>query len=142
MNLSKDFTLEELISSNTARARKIDNTPNQVTHIKLHRLANEILQPIRDSWGKPIKVTSGYRCPKLNAAIKGAKTSQHMNGEAADIKAIGSTNRELFNHIKKMIENGEIKVGQLIWEKGNKTEPQWVHVSLPYRKINNILYLI
>lgn len=142
MQLSKDFTLEELISSNTARARKIDNNPSQREIDNLYKLANEVLQPIADSWNKPIKITSGYRSPRLNAAIKGAKNSQHVKGEAADIKAIGATNKELFEHIEKMIKTKQLKVGQLIWERGTKQEPQWVHVSLPYVKVNNILYLI
>ena len=93
MNLSKDFTLEELISSNTARAKKIDNTPSEAAKQKLQKLATEVLQPIRDSWGLPIRITSGYRSPKLNAAIKGSKTSQHVLGEAVDIKAVGKTNK-------------------------------------------------
>lgn len=64
-----------------------------------------------------------------------------MNGEAADICATGGrTNSHLFSVIKGMIDNGEIKVGQLIWEYGTKKEPNWVHVSLPYTKVNKILY--
>jgi uncharacterized protein YcbK (DUF882 family) len=141
MNLTKNFTLEELYRSATATSKKIDNTPNSEITAKLTKLAKEILQPIRDELGKPIRVTSGYRSPKLNTAVGGSKTSQHMKGEAADLQLIGGKNAELFNVIKNMINSGKLKVGQLIWEYGTKTEPNWVHVSLPYSKVNNILYL-
>jgi uncharacterized protein YcbK (DUF882 family) len=140
-NLSDNFTLEELISSNTAKAKGIDNTPGAIEKQNLKLLAQTVLQPIRDKYGKPISVTSGYRCPKLNAAVGGSKTSQHLKGQAADIKCTATTKAELFNLIKGMINKGELTVGQLIWEYGTKKEPNWIHVSLPYTKKNNILYL-
>lgn len=141
MQLSKNFTLEELVASDTAKKKGISNTPNATQIASLKKLCETILQPIRDKYGKPIKVTSGYRCLKLNTAVKGSKTSQHVKAQAADIQAYDGNNAELFNIIKKMIENKEIKVGQLIWEYGTKKNPNWVHVSLPYTKVNNILYL-
>ena len=107
----------------------------------IRRLCKEILQPIRDKYGHAITVTSGYRCPKLNAAIGGVKSSQHLLGEAADIKCTATSKAKLFNIIKDMIKSGEIKVGQLIWEYGTKKEPNWIHVSLPYKKVNQIIYL-
>lgn len=140
-NLSDNFTLEELISSNTAKAKGIDNTPGAIEKQNLKLLAQTVLQPIRDKYGKPISVTSGYRCPKLNAAVGGSKTSQHLKGQAADIKCTATSKAELFNLIKDMINKGELTVGQLIWEYGTKKEPNWIHVSLPYTKKNNILYL-
>ena len=97
---SKNFTYEELVNSATAKRLKIDNTPNEEQKEKLKRLAVEILQPIRDKYGKPIVVTSGFRCAKLNNAVGGAKTSQHCKGEAADIRSVSDTrkdNFELFN---------------------------------------------
>lgn len=141
MKLSENFTLEELTASITAANRKIDNTPDKAALESLTKLCKEVLQPIRNKYGHSIIVTSGYRCPKLNAAVGGAKTSQHMKGQAADIKCTATAKAELFHLIKKMIENKEIKVGQLIWEYGSKTEPSWIHVSLPYNKVNQILYL-
>lgn len=141
MQITKNFTLEELYASNTARAKGIDNTPDSEVKAKLERLAKEILQPIRDKYGHSITVTSGYRCPKLNAAVKGSKTSQHVKGEAADIKCTATSKAYLFNLIKQMIKNKEITVGQLIWEYGTRKEPSWIHVSLPYRKVNSILYI-
>lgn len=139
--LSENFSLEEMIASDTARIRKIDNTPTPAVKVKLERLCKEILQPIRDKYGHAITVTSGYRSPKLNAAVGGAKNSQHMTGEAADIKCTATSKATLFNLIKGMIASKEIKVGQLIWEYGTKKEPNWIHVSLPYKKTNQIIYL-
>lgn len=134
---SKNFTYEELVSSATAKRLKIDNTPNEEQKEKLKRLAVEILQPIRDKYGKPIVVTSGFRCAKLNNAVGGAKTSQHCKGEAADIRSVSDSikdNKELFNLVLQMLKDKEIKVGQLIDEYGYN----WVHVSLPRNgKVNN-----
>ena len=140
--LTENFTLEELIQSATAEAKGIKNVPNSAELSNLKAVA-KLLQSIRNKYGKPIKVSSGFRCKQLNKAVGGSATSQHLSGEAADIKATGKgcTNAALFKCIKGMIESGEIRVGQLIWEYGTQTNPQWVHVSLPYRKVNNILYL-
>ena len=138
--LTPNFTLEELYTSATANRKGINNYPpeSMMKHIK--ELA-ELLQKIRDKYGYPIHVNSGYRCLALNNAVGGSKTSQHVIGQAADIVATGGrTNAHLFNVIKEMITSGEIQVGQLIWEYGTRQEPNWVHVSLPYSKVNNILY--
>lgn len=141
MKLTKNFTLEELVFSITANNHGINNTPSAEARACLKRLAVEILQPIRDAWGKPIVISSGYRCPKLNAIVGGVKNSQHILGQAADIKASNpGENGKLHALIKRMVKNGQIKVGQLIWEYGNKTNPKWVHVSLPrVGKTNNQL---
>ena len=132
MELTKNFTLEELTASSTARARKIDNTPGESHVANLRKLAETILQPVRDKWGKPVVITSGYRCPALNKAVGGVATSQHLNGEAADIN-LGKANPELFLLMKRMVENGEITVGQLLDENGGS----WIHVSLPNAKWKN-----
>lgn len=142
MKITENFSLEELISSETARKRGINNTPSESIKNSLIKLTEDILQPIRDRYGKPIKVTSGYRSPQLNKIIGGAKTSQHMYGEAADLKASDGDNRKLFNLILEMIKSGEITVGQCIWEYGTKQQPRWVHISLPNSKHKNqVLYL-
>ena len=134
------FGLEELLNSPTALAKKIPNLPSWEGVEKLKRLAVEILDPIRKKLGKPVHVGSGYRCPALNKAVKGAKNSQHTQFEAADIES--DNNRELWDLVKKMVEDGEIVVGQLIWEYGTKQCPGWVHVSLPTEKHRNqILYI-
>lgn len=125
MNLSSNFTLEEMIFSSTASRLRIPNNPDKIQIANLRRLCLQILQPIRDKYGEPIRVTSGYRCPGLNNAVGGVSTSQHLHGEAADI--ISSNNRKLWDLITSMIKKGEIRVGQLINEK-NLT---WIHISLP-----------
>ena len=143
MKLSKNFSLEELVFSITANNHGINNTPNAEVKAALKRLAVEVLQPIRDAWGQPIVVTSGYRCPKLNAAVGGVKGSQHLLGQAADIKATNpKDNGKLHACIKKLVQSKKINVGQLIWEYGSKTCPKWVHVSLPRvgKKNNQLLY--
>ena len=93
-----------------------------------------VLDPIRRMWGRPIIVNSGYRCPKLNAAVGGSATSQHMKGEAADITAGDPTkNKELFD----MIERSAIPFDQLIDEKGYR----WIHVSYRPNGRRNVLHL-
>lgn len=139
--LSANFTLEELIASTTAAQKKINNTPNMCEKENLQRLATLILQPIRNKYGKAITVNSGFRCAALNKAVNGSSTSQHLTGSAADISCTATSKAKLFALIKQMVESGEIKVGQLIWEYGSKTEPNWIHVSLPYSKVNQILYI-
>lgn len=132
MQLTKNFTLEELTRSDTARLRGIDNSPGVVHVDNLRRLAETILQPVRDKWGRPITVTSGYRSPALNRFLKGASaTSQHMQGEAADI--ISDDTPALYRLMKQMMEAGEITVGQLLDENGGS----WIHVSLPNGKWKN-----
>lgn len=142
MKLSKNFTLEELVFSITANNQGIVNTPNAEAKKALKRLAVEVLQPIRDAWGQPVIVSSGYRCPRLNAAVGGVKNSQHVLGQAADIKAVNpSDNGKLFRCIRWLVQQKKIKVGQLIWEYGSKSNPKWVHVSLPTTKlVNQVVY--
>lgn len=144
-NLSKNFTLEEMIKSSTATAKKIDNTPNQEQIDNLKRLCNEIMQPIREAWGDSIIVSSGYRCPKLNTAVGGSKTSQHMTGAACDFSAKDKKkNGELFHLILSMIKDKKITCRQLIWEYGDKKNPRWIHISTQdkqhQKRENQILY--
>lgn len=142
MRLTDNFTLEELVASTTAQRRGIDNTPSESVKQNLRLLAEKVLQPIRNEYGHPITVTSGYRCVKLNTAVGGAKTSQHLTGCAADIKCAYTSKAYLFRLIKKMVQTGKIHVGQLIWEYGSVDEPSWIHVSLPSAtKRDQILYL-
>lgn len=140
MKLTKNFTLEELTASSTAKRFGFKNEPNKEQIDKLRLLCEEVLQPIREAYGKPITVSSGFRSKELNTMIHGAKNSQHLKGEAADIHSVSDSikdNKELFNLIVKMIKDGKIKVGQLI----NEQNYNWIHISLPYTKINQILNL-
>lgn len=133
--LSENFTLEELLVSSTANKYGIDNTPDATAKANLTMLCNKLLQPIRDSYGKAIIVTSGYRCAKLNAKVGGSKSSQHCKGQAADIndgagykqsgEARYEANAKLFEHI---YDKGGYD--QLINEfPDSKGRPQWIHVS-------------
>lgn len=117
----KHFTIEQMTESSTAKAKDIDNTPSQEILAKLQKLIEAILDPLREWYGKPIRVNSGYRCEALNEAIGGSKTSQHCLGEAADITA-GSKeeNEKLFNYIKD-----NLPFDQLI----NESDFSWIHVS-------------
>lgn len=117
----KHFTIEEMTESSTAKARDIDNTPSKDIEAKLQKLIEAVLDLLREWYGKPIRVNSGYRCEALNEAIGGSKTSQHCLGEAADITA-GSKeeNEKLFNYIKD-----NLPFDQLI----NESDFSWIHVS-------------
>lgn len=136
--LSKNFSLNELTYSSTARANKVDNIPDRWELENLKKLCNEVLQPIRDKYKKSIFVTSGYRNPIVNRLVNGSSTSQHMLGQAADITTGSkSGNKKLFDMIVKMLEDKEITVGQLLDEK----DYSWIHISLPYKKVNQVLHL-
>ena len=116
------FTVKELTRSVTAEALKIDNTPTAEAEENLKALINNVLDPLREAYGNPITVTSGYRSPRLNAAVGGVKTSQHQRGQAADITA-GSPaeNKKIFDLAREL----NLPFCQLIDEKKYK----WVHIS-------------
>nr|DAL88012.1 MAG TPA: peptidase [Caudoviricetes sp.] len=121
----KYFTIEELTRSSTATKRGIDNTPTPEIKANLERLVDKVLDGLREIYGKPITVNSGYRCPELNKAVGGSKTSDHMNGFSVDITA--SCKKE--NAILFQIIKDNFDFDQLIWEKGNSEYPDWIHVS-------------
>ena len=100
----KYFSINELSKSNTAIARKLDNTPSKEVITNLEALVDNILDPLREMYGKPIIVTSGYRSPEVNRSVNGATSSQHVRGEAADI-TVGTKegNKELFDIIKEKL---------------------------------------
>lgn len=129
MKISNNFTWEEMTRSATAKRLGIDNTIQDRYKANMERLVNTILQPLRDAYGKPIVVTSGFRCYSLNKAVGGSKTSDHMIGCAADIRSVSDTlkdNLELFELIKKL----NLPYRQLIYEYGTyKSGPDWTHVS-------------
>jgi len=128
MNLTEHFTLAEFVRSETADRKHIDNTPTPEVVSNLRALCRNILEPARVSFGAPIYITSGYRCPALNAAVGGKPTSQHLRGEAADLQVQGVKNlRKLYNAIKS---HGVFD--QLLYET-NRTGAKWIHVSYtPY----------
>lgn len=118
----KYFSIDELTRSDTAARLHIDNTPDRDTVRCLELLVDNILDPLRARYGRPIYVTSGYRCRRLNDAVGGVRNSQHTLGQAADI-TVGSPddNRQLYSLIKQM----RLPYDQLI----DEHDMQWIHVS-------------
>lgn len=134
MKLSKNLTLREATKSLTAIRNGIDNTPSEPVINRLKEIAEHVFQPVRDHFGVPIAVSSGYRSKELNAAIGGSRTSQHMAGEALDLDAdvYGKiTNKQIFDFIKD-----NLTFDQMIWEYGDDNEPNWVHVSYKHNGEN------
>ena len=127
MKLSENFSLQELLKSQTALRKGIDNKPTDPSVVtNLQVLCEKVLQPVRDHFGKPVVINSGYRSPKLNKAIGGSNKSQHTKGEAADIEIPGLSNKELAEYIED-----NLPFDQLILEFYNGVDPNsgWVHVS-------------
>ena len=130
----KYFTIKELCKSSTATQRGIDSTPNSEIVSNLEQLVDKILDPLREEYGKPIRVNSGYRCEKLNKAVRGSNTSQHRYGLAADITA-GSKheNKNLFMLAQQL----NLPFDQLIDEKNYS----WIHISFSKKPRKQILHL-
>jgi zinc D-Ala-D-Ala carboxypeptidase len=128
MKLSNSFNLIEFTSSETASRRGIDNTPSIAVIENLKLLCENVLQPLRDKYGKSINITSGYRSPKLNKAIGGSATSQHCFGQAADIQVDKKDYLKVWEILKSL------PFDQIIWEFGNESAPDWIHVSYVHGK--------
>ena len=125
IRISKNFTLEELTASDTARAKGIKNEPGNMEVVNLCILVHYILQPLRDWWGKSINISSGFRCKELNRLVGGVTNSQHLKGQAVDIDIKGdlTIGKKLFQYIRENLE-----FDQLIWEH-SKSGVYWIHVS-------------
>lgn len=125
--LSEHFSFGELIRSETAARKGIDNTPPDELIPKLQRLCEQLLEPIRAHYGKPFRPNSGYRSEELNREIGGSASSQHCLGEAVDIEIHGVSNYALSVWISE-----NLKFDKLILECYHPGEPNsgWVHVSL------------
>lgn len=123
----KYFTFNEFERSDTAYRHAIDNSIPEAAKAGIAELVDKVLDPLREAWGGPITVTSGYRCPLLNKAVGGVPTSLHVRGEAADI----TTGNEVDNaRLFHMIIDMGLPFDQLIFEKGDiHTGPAWIHVS-------------
>jgi len=127
MKISKNLSLAEVTKSATAMRHGIANEPTQEHLQNLKLVAESVFQPIREHFGMPLGVSSGYRSEALNELIGGSKTSQHSKGEALDLDADiygGITNAEVFRYIRFNLD-----FDQLIWEFGTDQEPAWVHCS-------------
>ena len=126
MKLSEHLDLSEVIRSDSAKRNGISNMPTNEHIANFMLLAEKIFEPIREHFGVPIRISSGYRSKELNAKIGGSATSQHCKGQAIDIDMDGTslTNKQIFDYIKD-----NLPFDQLIWEFGNEDNPDWVHVS-------------
>lgn len=130
----KFFTIKELTKSDVAKRSRINNVPSKQEEQNLIALVDNILDPLREAYGKPIIVTSGFRCERLNKLIKGSKTSQHRLGQAADIRTVEDTkeeNKKLFELVKEL----NLPFDQLI----NEYDFDWIHVSYSPRHRRQIL---
>ena len=123
--ISKNFTLDELTSSATAKQMRIINAPGVDEVCNLCALVHNVLQPLRDAMGEAIKIGSGYRCPQLNKAVGGVSNSQHMKGEAADLCIDGDLKKGR-KWMTWIMEHCDFD--QLIMEH-NAKGTYWVHVS-------------
>ena len=137
MNLSKNFTLNELTKSQEAIRLGINNTPSDEHILNLKTLCANILQPIRDFYQMPVSVSSGYRSPELCKAIGSSSTSQHARGEAVDFEVFNIANKDLSDWIVANLD-----YDQCILEFWNINEPNsgWVHCSFS-TKYNRRQYL-
>ena len=130
----KYFTIKELCKSSTAISKNIDNSPNSEVVQNLIQLVDNILDPLREKYGKPIIVNSGYRCKVLNKVIGGSKNSQHCCGLAADITAKSKIeNKKLFDLIIEL----DLPYDQLI----DESDFSWIHVSFSKKPKKQILHL-
>ena len=126
MKLSDNFSLIEFTKSQTAERKGIENNPNEIHTIAMAELCLNVLERVRSAFGKPVMINSGYRSPALCEAIGSKPTSQHCDGEAADIEIFGVSNYDLAKYIEK-----NLNFDQLILECWDGVEPNsgWVHVS-------------
>jgi len=131
--ISKHISDKESVYSRTALRRGVDNTPTEEHKNNMVKLAEEVFEPLRAYVGGPVKINSFYRSPKLNKVIGGSSKSQHCNGQAIDIDdTFGrATNAEMYNFIKENLD-----FDQMIWEFGDDSNPNWVHVSYVSPKEN------
>lgn len=129
INISKHVSFLEATNSQTAKRLGINNTPSEAIIETMKLTAEKVFEPLREKVGA-IRISSFYRCPDLNRAIGGSKSSQHCKGEAIDMSGIKVTNAKLFEEALKLDE-----FDQLIWEFGDEVEPDWIHIS--YSKTHN-----
>ena len=122
------FTISELTASDTAKARGIDNSPTTEVRANLVALIGTLLDPLREAWKSPIKVTSGYRCSVLNRAVGGSSTSAHLYGCAADIEPLNGKIAEFKAFCKSYFVHRRRLYDQVILEDNGKSE--WVHIGL------------
>ena len=124
------FTIDELCHSDTAIALGIENKPNEEIKSHLVQLVEELLDPLREAWGSGIKVTSGYRCARLNKALKGSSpTSAHLAGFAADLVPINGDIAGFKKFTVRWLKENNIQFDQCLLETNGKGS-QWLHLGL------------
>lgn len=131
MNLSPHFTLAEMTVSQAASRKGIPNVPNAEAIKALTLLCEKVLEPVRQHYGRPVVITSGYRSPRVNVAVGGSATSAHCKGEAADFTVPGVSNLAVCRWIER-----NLNYDQLIYEFG---EGGWIHVGYSPRMRNQEL---
>ena len=138
MNLTENVSLKELTKSESATRFGISNEPTEEALSNLQKLATHILQPVRDHFGKPLIITSGYRSPELCLKIGSTTTSQHTKGQAADFEIGGIANKDLSDWIHQNLD-----YDQLILEfwKPEDANSGWVHCSFKGEGQNRKQYL-
>jgi uncharacterized protein YcbK (DUF882 family) len=125
--ISKHITIEEATFSQKAIDNKISNLPNDEQLENMQYVAENLFEKVRNWYGKPIRINSFFRCAEVNKLVGGSGTSQHCKGQAIDISAGSKVeNKKLFEYIK----SSGLEFDQLIYEYGDSTGPQWVHISL------------
>jgi len=136
MKLSEHFSLEEMVRSATADRNHILNNPSHAEIQWLQYLCVNVLEPLRKHMGRPISVSSGYRCPKLNALVGGVVKSQHQYGQAADIRILGKDDGDrIFSYLKT-----NRYVSKALYERSKSTGARWIHVAVaavPVRYFNS-----
>jgi hypothetical protein len=133
MKITEHFSTEEFERSETAMRLGIDNTvPNRLLP-NIQALCENVLEPLRQQFDEPVYISSGYRCPRLNKAVNGAKKSQHMKGQAADIYSRQGAKR-LREWYLWMVDN--LSFDQLIWETRDGGRRKWIHVSYVSKEQN------
>jgi len=125
-NISKNVSYKEGVYSITANRLGLINKPDEVQLANMKTIAEKVFQPLREWVGKPIKINSFFRSPKLNKAIGGSSRSQHCHGQAIDIDdTFGhKSNADMFTYVKEILD-----FDQMIWEFGDDKNPDWVHIS-------------
>ena len=129
--MAKYFKVAEMLKSETADKNKIQNTPSVEVEQNIEELL-EVLDDLREFYGKPIKITSGYRCAELNRLVGGSPTSAHVIGYAADLQPIQGSFEEFKALVIDWLDKSGVKFDQCIIERSKST--QWVHFGLYNRK--------
>ena len=127
-SVTMHFSIEEMYASDTAKRLGINNIPSTQQMINLVYLCAYVLEPLRVAMGKPIKISSGFRCQELNKKVGGVYNSQHLKGQAADndIQGDMAVGKKIFEYIRD-----HLPFDQLIWEH-NRSGTYWVHVSFVF----------